>query len=95
MVQNFKLIFIVSFTIFDLECHVKPLLKLRLSYLALFSWNLENYRAFTKKAKNVISWLGIVTVVIHCMGLKLFSKYYSEFMTEMVRSECRKICSWL
>ena len=50
--QSFKSFFRYSFWICDLECHGQTSLKLRFSCLALFSWNLENYKIFHRESKS-------------------------------------------
>ena len=50
--QSFKSFFPYSFWICDLECHGQTSLKLRFSCLALFSWNLDNYKIFHRESKS-------------------------------------------
>ena len=80
-----------------LNITAKPVLKLPLSSLASLPWNLENLKASTWKTKNLIALkrsIFTAQFIPECVGQKLFSKTYSEFLIDVIRFEFGKLFNW-
>ena len=78
-----KPIFPVILQIFDLECQGHTFLKVAYVMFRLVFIKFRKSTSLHRKNKKVY-------VIRYCMGQKLFSKHYSEFLIDVIRLEFGK-----